>query len=1430
MSNYLSVCRLRPRSRDKGYSLVEVLIAIFITGVVATAVYSLYNNFFRQTNVQDMRVEAQQNARVAMNLMERELMNMGYMACDGDIIQEATASSIQFVYTDPETDSDLSATAGECLRVKYWLQTVGGVQSLVRRADTGGEGSWTTGPTNVIAEHVSSLAFDYFNIDGNPASTSDQTGRNNIRFVSMNLVTKTKADIQGAGAPATYMMETHIRLRNLGIGASAYDTTAPSKVSDLQVRDPGVCGRLGVKWAKNTEGDIRGYKVYYGVAPGAYYGVVNIPMTVLSGAEYSCTESGSSVECIVNPTNPPLVNSPADGSSTTTYYFNVKAYDNALNHSDPLDSDVYGDPDPSSPAFDSGADDSTLNAMSPVPVTGLSGADGPSDGQVLLTWNAYDTSANPDVTGFRIYRSESPFTSYPIDHSAAGIDWIAGEPGSGMSEVDKNATSYTDPGPGLIGCKVYYYAIAPVACDTTILTDDGGELKYAQEDYDATCGDGSEPCSPGTGFGAVSGSDTAPEKTTPPSAPSIDARAGWKRVNVSLMQPSDAALKHTCVYTEESASYPFLTDIVGASGCYEVTHPGQLVPNSDGIFTVAELEPDTGTGFWHQSMTEEYPAEPSLAESGTYSYRAVSFDNCGNSSDITGAQATTILCGEDPDGKPPAVTDASVSCCAGPVALSWTPVPSDVSSPSSTTNPYDLAGYRVIRAEDPAFTVGAQVISGSAPYWFSTFNDSTVQEGKTYYYRIATTDCPYERDNPSDATIIGHANGGYLNSVIIGPVRPGMLDRDEKTSTEQDDHREVLTGVVIDGDGVSLPGSDFTQGTVTMFLNNTSEAPMTITGASVAWVNSSAYLRGVTVGGGESAVGAVDTSLSAGLTGSSGTSPYTRVVSNASLSSVTIPGLERHVPVTFTFLDSGGSPVDMRDDQFLITLEATNDSTGSTCSSHLTVSKLHEGVSVPLGPSATATQQNKPSSPTFGYAVPGVTGANTVPSGSDGAVVVGSGVTVTVSANITGNTTDAVTGNKVPVSSATLYYKSTAKTTTTAPSSGYTAVSMSSVGGDIWSGDIPAFDGKRVWYYVLAVDADGNWDRDPEIAHGAYVYDQGEFSVCAVTPSAPAGLAATAVGSSVSLAWDEVTTYTSGAALDPDIDPILYRVFRNGVQVGSDQAETSYTDTVPTDGVYRYTVKALNSCADPEPNVSPDSNIAATCVGMSGQATISVSPATIYRGESFTVTIVDCLALSTGYETTQQTLNVDSGFSEFYALSGVPHKYSPSVTETGVATGTFVKTIETTASSEADKLQTLASDTITAYYTFASPQTATVNVVVDSCTNIPKAPASISGSKSGQSMTVNWSAVSFNTDDTAITDLAGYNVYEKVCKNGAPNCTGSNILKDWFLRTSVASGTTSVTLSADQGNANNRMYHFRVTAFDSCSTSNESSPSGVWYE
>ncbi|MBI5586745.1 MAG: hypothetical protein HY889_00085, partial [Deltaproteobacteria bacterium] len=611
---------------------------------------------------------------------------------------------------------------------------------------------------------------------------------------------------------------------------------------------------------------------------------------------------------------------------------------------------------------------------------------------------------------------------------------------------------------------------------------------------------------------------------------------------------------------------------------------------------------------------------------------------------------------------------------------------------------------------------------------------------------------------------------------------------------------------------------------------------------SVTWTNASAYLREIKIGGGRSGVGPTATSIAAGSTTAvTGNPPYASAVSNLALTNATITAGARYVPIIFRFRDISDSAIDMREDTLLVTINVRNDATGTTgCVTYLTVSGGSEGIFVPLGPSVTATEQNKPAAPTFGYAVPGATGLNTVQSGTDGPIIVGSSTAVTISTSVSGNTTNEVTGAKIPVSTVKLYYAATAKTVTVAPTSGFSVVTMTNTGGSTWSASIPSNDGMRVWYYILATDTDGNWDRDPEIGAGAYVYDQKNFNVCDVTPSAPTGLTATVSGAgpyTIALSWTAPTTYTTGSTINAALDPLKYRIFRTtttgGVtvttQIGADQAATTYNDAGLVAGVYSYTVKAINSCAAPGPNVSADSNVAASCAGNSGQATISVSPTSIFRGQSYTITILDCLAMKDAYATSVETINLTAGFLGFTNTSTAPltgsiNPYNPTITESGAATGTFTTTITTTGNSaDTGKLLTLPTDTITVHYPFANPADKTVSVTVDPCTTTPKAPTGLSGSVNGQNITLSWTAVTQNTDNTAITDLAGYKVYEKVCKKGKTNCTGGDIEQDWLLigaSPTTAFGPRNVQTDS-LGNISDHIYYYTVTAYDTCGTPKE---------
>ncbi|MCR4286507.1 MAG: hypothetical protein NUW09_00665, partial [Deltaproteobacteria bacterium] len=180
-----------------------------------------------------------------------------------------------------------------------------------------------------------------------------------------------------------------------------------------------------------------------------------------------------------------------------------------------------------------------------------------------------------------------------------------------------------------------------------------------------------------------------------------------------------------------------------------------------------------------------------------------------------------------------------------------------------------------------------------------------------------------------------------------------------------------------------------------------------------------------------------------------------------------------------------------------ITLSYTNDSAGSSCTSSTF------SVPVPAGPVISSSTQNQPVEPTtsnLNY------GTVVVPAGTQDASYAWTLKTVTIDSTITPDAGTTLSAQK-------LYYKTTARTTATAPSTdysaspfGWTALDMCQVGtSDVYenttsgacaSSAIPGNPGKRVWYYEKATGSDGNYDIHPESSVGMYTYDQdGRFNI-----------------------------------------------------------------------------------------------------------------------------------------------------------------------------------------------------------------------------------------------------------------------------------------------------------------------------------------------
>jgi type IV pilus assembly protein PilW len=162
--------------KDRGFSLIELMVAMAIATILMAGTYTFYRSQLRSHVTQLVVVDMQQDARVAMYMMTREIRMAG---CDpqnntGAAIRIANAAEIAF---DSDEDGD-GAIDEDSERFYYGLQA----GNLVR-------GSWeddlTPDDLNLVALNIDALNFVYLDSAGNvTANLAD------IRSVQITLVAR----------------------------------------------------------------------------------------------------------------------------------------------------------------------------------------------------------------------------------------------------------------------------------------------------------------------------------------------------------------------------------------------------------------------------------------------------------------------------------------------------------------------------------------------------------------------------------------------------------------------------------------------------------------------------------------------------------------------------------------------------------------------------------------------------------------------------------------------------------------------------------------------------------------------------------------------------------------------------------------------------------------------------------------------------------------------------------------------------------------------------------------------------------------------------------------------------------------------------------------------------------------------------------------
>ena len=191
----------------EGFTLVEMVVALSLSLVTVSAVYSLYVSELRAQYVREDRLEMQQQARVVIDVISRELLMAGYdpRGVNNDVDLSNDFLGITYDPDRLNIKADLNgngviADANESIIFVYDAKT-----HTLRRNTGGGN--------QPFGENFESFLLEYFDQGGNP--TIDSTS---IQQVKITVTARTEApDLKYVpnGGYRTVTLQSRVTPRNL---------------------------------------------------------------------------------------------------------------------------------------------------------------------------------------------------------------------------------------------------------------------------------------------------------------------------------------------------------------------------------------------------------------------------------------------------------------------------------------------------------------------------------------------------------------------------------------------------------------------------------------------------------------------------------------------------------------------------------------------------------------------------------------------------------------------------------------------------------------------------------------------------------------------------------------------------------------------------------------------------------------------------------------------------------------------------------------------------------------------------------------------------------------------------------------------------------------------------------------------------------------
>jgi type IV pilus assembly protein PilW len=194
--------RYSAENRERGFTLVELLIAMMLGLIVLTSIASAFVSQRKAFDVQEQVAEMVQGARAAMDMINSELKMAGYDPTDAEIVGVPYSATQLEIRGDLNSDGETDGTASNDDTNEEIIYTYDSANKQIDRNTGGG--------AQPFAENILAFTFQYYDKDLNTTTTAAD-----IRQIDITITSRTSKPDPDYGY-RTYTLSSYVTPPNLG--------------------------------------------------------------------------------------------------------------------------------------------------------------------------------------------------------------------------------------------------------------------------------------------------------------------------------------------------------------------------------------------------------------------------------------------------------------------------------------------------------------------------------------------------------------------------------------------------------------------------------------------------------------------------------------------------------------------------------------------------------------------------------------------------------------------------------------------------------------------------------------------------------------------------------------------------------------------------------------------------------------------------------------------------------------------------------------------------------------------------------------------------------------------------------------------------------------------------------------------------------------